>query len=876
MATVIKPYAEDSYEDGLDDDIDADAVNEEPDLNDETFDDDFYQDNTIGMDSPGGLELPLEDIVEEEPSYDEHLYDSYLEGSPDSTAKLQKQKQQQQQQSRLPAPPVFALPSNLQTPSPTSSKNLNNDLDGDSSHLRAPIDMRIPEEPAREHTGHHQYRELVKQRQDPQLKPPVTEGHFTPSHSHSPPPKSILKSPHTHPVSSFPPIKSPLSTSRSDVNSEDESDEEFTDALQDLKRRSVGSSIHRTGTKASQNQSNEHITSTSSVPHTSQTNGRYPNSAGIPVIATTTASTAVPNSDSEKVTEELESSSSSTKVAPAAPTTQIKSSLRKASSKSSLLQPPQHSGASIRSNSLTSNTSSKKQVRIAAAPTGHRYSSSSSASSARLAVRQQAHHQLQTSGAKLTTAKPSDTEMYEMAFKVAMKNVYGDPQLEHELQNQEEDATLLEQEQALSLEEDTKRNTALNTGSVRTASLTSSIRRPGSMKQGLGRTLSMSSNVPRVAPSPNYHSNATGLGFATHSLRDMPDSKTIRKQKEKEAKEAAKEQERLRKEEERLRKEESKRLAKERKEAAKRLTSGGKLEAPASVSTEPATPNSKTRPPSHSVTSSNASVSTNGNADSTPNRRASRRLFGFKKSKKSKEKVNEPVIHAAIPTSGNYTPSAGVDVGSTPVIIENGQNGNHQAVNDQHHSLDPAQTSHPVAAAHGARGENSKTSPLKRLSSISRRSKKHDHVEQPIVGEEQHQKQQTDQVEAPPVLNFDQPFNPSGSPQQQQKQQQPATTEPQHSVQPVSHAHQRQPQEENTQPIASSSQPQSEPQQQTQLQTQSQQVQEPEQLPNKQASPEQHHDNHIQQQDQTQGSHNAKHDANKKTARRKFMEFFNL
>ncbi|GMG40099.1 unnamed protein product [Ambrosiozyma monospora] len=468
--------------------------------------------------------------------------------------------------------------------------------------------------------------------------------------------------------------------------------------------------------------------------------------------------------------------------------------------------------------------------------------------------------------------------MYEMAFKVAMKNVYGDPQLEHELRNQEEDATLLEQEHALSLEEDTKRNTALNTGSVRTASLTSSIRRPASMKQGLGRTLSMSSNVPRVAPSPSYHSNATGLGFATHSLRDMPDSKTIRKLKEKEAKEAAKEQERLRKEEERLRKEESKRLAKERKEASRRLTSGGKPEAPTLVSAEPSTPNSKTRPPSHSVTSSNASVSTNSNGDGSPNRRVSRRLFGFKKSKKSKEKINEPVIHAAIPTSGNHTPSAGADVGSTPVIIENGQNGGHQVAKDQDHSLDRAQSSHPATTL-AARGENSSTSPLKRLSSISHRSKKHDYVEHPILGQEQHQRQQVGQIESPSVLNFGQPPNSYGSLQQhQEQQQQPALTESQHSTQPASHAHQLQTQEENTQPIASPSQTQSQShaQYQQESQNQYQQTQEPEQLASKQALPEQHHDNYNQHQEPIQKSHNEKHDASKKTARRKFMEFFNL
>ncbi|GME70927.1 unnamed protein product [Ambrosiozyma monospora] len=224
--------------------------------------------------------------------------------------------------------------------------------------------MRIPGEPTRDHIGRHQYRELVKQRQDQHLNPPVTEGHFAPSHSHSPPPKSILKSPHVQPVSGLPPTNNPLSISRSDVNSEDESEEEFTDALQDLKRRSVGSSIHRTGTatKVSHNPSDERITSASSVPSESQKNGQYPNPAAIPVISTTTASSAVPNSDSEKVTEELQSNSSSSKIAPSATTTQMKSSLRKASSKSSLLQPPQHSGASIRSNSLTSNTSSKKQT----------------------------------------------------------------------------------------------------------------------------------------------------------------------------------------------------------------------------------------------------------------------------------------------------------------------------------------------------------------------------------------------------------------------------------------------------------------------------------------------------------------------------------
>ncbi|KAG7775156.1 hypothetical protein KL922_004404 [Ogataea haglerorum] len=215
--------------------------------------------------------------------------------------------------------------------------------------------------------------------------------------------------------------------------------------------------------------------------------------------------TIVKNNFSEKVTEEIPSYASST--AGNSPLIPQRSAFRAPSA------------MAPRANSITSNTSSmRKQVKIMGTEQAEaRYSSSPAVPAA-------------------PAGKPTPEELYQQAYQVAIQKVYG-----------ARPNPVPYSGSVTEMDEDTQRNTLLNSSSSQNSHTMSLTQKP----------------VNPVQTSPVYQSNAAGAGFKTHTLRgelDIKEEKKLRAAHHKEEKKKLKE---IRKEQ----KDEMYELSKQRKSA---------------------------------------------------------------------------------------------------------------------------------------------------------------------------------------------------------------------------------------------------------------------------------------------------------------------
>ncbi|ODV85154.1 hypothetical protein CANARDRAFT_159934 [[Candida] arabinofermentans NRRL YB-2248] len=292
----------------------------------------------------------------------------------------------------------------------------------------------------------------------------------------------------------------------------------------------------------------------------------------------TAASVPRQHIDSEKVTEDIQSNASSNiQTSPKvpqrnafrptpAPIPEQQASPRQRQSHQ-FLQPPFVTQG--RSNSLNSTSSStlRKQVKI----------------NTPLDIRESPKQ-----SPILKKQQQTPEEMYEAAYQIAMQKVYGDKNVQNVANDYEEEADQTYDDSGFDI--NTQKNTLLNSG----ASFNSATVQPRISKQSPalnnGRTMSMTSSVNNQSiQAPNtdtngytYQSNAQGLGFRTHSLREMPDSKTLKKLRQKELKDKEKKEKELLKEN----KKEMKRLSKQRESASNIVASEQAME----TQPEPARP----------------------------------------------------------------------------------------------------------------------------------------------------------------------------------------------------------------------------------------------------------------------------------------------